>query len=366
MADDGYVAIHRTTDVADGELLAEMLRREGIAARFHRVSSSLIGVPMFVIEMTVDVPVESEARARAVLADLEYVGAEDAATPEEAKGEGAGGDEADAVEPGEPAVSARKPVLAAGFAFFVPGGAHLYARRPWTTLVLTLGVLVGFAIAVVTRGAFLLELAVSIWLAVIGCDAIAGMRAVRAGTRGEQLLPGAQLSRGVRLLGLAIVIGAGARLVTAAPRLVRTWQLAKYRVSAAGRTITVENRDDRGHLVEISDIKVRGYSYVSPPQLYAAGPAHPVEISLAPGGSGAMAVEVGAGLAWGCYFSNAPEWPPPFATRLVACGFSFAFTVRDVGAAAGDAIEAVGNCIPAFGWGSGMSNEPTCSLTLVR
>src|SRR5262245_37030746 len=79
MADDGYTTILRTTDAAQGELLAEMLRREGIEAHFHQVRSTLIGMPDKLIEMTVDVPVETEARARELLADLEFVGAAEAA-----------------------------------------------------------------------------------------------------------------------------------------------------------------------------------------------------------------------------------------------------------------------------------------------
>src|SRR3982750_1785912 len=122
MADDGYIAIHRTTDIADGELLAEMLRREGIVARFHRVSSALIGVPTSMIEMSVDVPIESEARAREILRDLEYRGADAAAQPPV----GEGGD----AEPDSSRRALRNPILAAGFAFFFPGGGHLYARRP--------------------------------------------------------------------------------------------------------------------------------------------------------------------------------------------------------------------------------------------
>src|SRR3982750_2956266 len=110
MADDGYTAIHRTTDIAQGELLAEMLRREGIAARFHRVSSALIGVPTSMIEMSVDVPIASEARARELLRDLEYLGADAAAKP-------TAGESGEA-EPEEQRPTLRNPVLAAGFAFF--------------------------------------------------------------------------------------------------------------------------------------------------------------------------------------------------------------------------------------------------------
>src|SRR4029079_8946635 len=132
MAADGYVAIHRTTDVAQGELLAETLRGEGIDARFHRVSSALIGVPTSMIEMTVDVPLASEARARELLRDLEYLGAAERAA--EASAPEAGG------RAEEVRRYARRAVLAPGFALLLPaGGGHLYARRPWTALVIGLG-----------------------------------------------------------------------------------------------------------------------------------------------------------------------------------------------------------------------------------
>jgi len=78
MADDGYVTILRTTDAAQGELVTEMLRREGIAARFHGVSSTLIGMPAALIEMTVDVPAGSVPRVQELMRDLEYIAAADA------------------------------------------------------------------------------------------------------------------------------------------------------------------------------------------------------------------------------------------------------------------------------------------------
>ena len=98
MAADGYVTIHRTTDAAQGELLAETLRSDGIDARFHRVSSALIGVPTSMIEMTIDVPARSEARARELLRDLEYVGASDTAEAGEAGGAGEAAADAETAE----------------------------------------------------------------------------------------------------------------------------------------------------------------------------------------------------------------------------------------------------------------------------
>ena len=60
--DYGYVTVHVTTDAAQGEVLAELLRQEGIAARFRGPATTLVGVAEHIVEMAVEVPAESEAR----------------------------------------------------------------------------------------------------------------------------------------------------------------------------------------------------------------------------------------------------------------------------------------------------------------
>ena len=71
MTDYGYVVVHQTKDAAQGEVLAELLRQEGIEARFRGPATTLIGVAAYVVEMAVEVPVADEARAREFLSDLE-------------------------------------------------------------------------------------------------------------------------------------------------------------------------------------------------------------------------------------------------------------------------------------------------------
>jgi hypothetical protein len=66
----GFVTVHETKDAAQGEILAELLRQEGIEARFRGPATTLIGISDYVVAMAVEVPVESEARARAFLRDL--------------------------------------------------------------------------------------------------------------------------------------------------------------------------------------------------------------------------------------------------------------------------------------------------------
>jgi hypothetical protein len=66
----GFVTVHETKDAAQGEILAELLRQEGIEARFRGPATTLIGVSDYVVAMAVEVPVELEARACAFLRDL--------------------------------------------------------------------------------------------------------------------------------------------------------------------------------------------------------------------------------------------------------------------------------------------------------
>lgn len=67
----GYVVVHETKDAAQGEMLAELLRNEGIEARFRGPSTTLVGEARSVTAMAVEVPVDQEERARQFLQDLE-------------------------------------------------------------------------------------------------------------------------------------------------------------------------------------------------------------------------------------------------------------------------------------------------------
>ena len=71
MTDYGYVIVHHTTDPAQGEVMAELLRNEGIAARFRGAASTLIGLTKNLVPMAVEVPIGDEDRAREFLRDLE-------------------------------------------------------------------------------------------------------------------------------------------------------------------------------------------------------------------------------------------------------------------------------------------------------
>jgi hypothetical protein len=397
MADDGYTTIHRTTDTAQGELLAEMLRREGIDARFRSVSSTLIGMPASMIEMTVDVPVSSEARARQLLADLEYTGAAEELDRQEARVAGlnkddvgepddddqgvgedvdaaaehvdaAAEDVADHHEGGAAsatdgasrarAVTRRRPIFAAGFAFFLPGGAHLYARRAWTALVVAAGVIACLAAAVTARSALTFEFAFAILAALVGCDAVGGVRAARAEARGEHRSRGRQLARGLALLGAAIAVGGGARFATGASHLIHTARLARYGVTCSDGAIVLENSGGDAREIEISHLQILASSWTGQ-ERYDVGIKGKRLLDLAAGGHGQVTPDLADWLARSCGFPTAmkqkvpvgivfkglevPEIPTP---RSMYCEFAFSFAAREQPGVDAEPLGARGFCAP--------------------
>ncbi len=74
MAADGFTTIQRAMTVAEGEMFAELFRREGIEVHFHPMIGATIGSGEQICDLRIDVPVESEARVRELLSELEYVG----------------------------------------------------------------------------------------------------------------------------------------------------------------------------------------------------------------------------------------------------------------------------------------------------
>jgi hypothetical protein len=260
MAADGYVTIHRTTDAAQGELLAETLRSEGIDARFHRVSSTLIGIPTLMIEMTVDVPAKSEARALEVLRDLEYVGADGAAPADAEAGDDAGEqgghpekEEEEKEEEGEaPGPPSRMRVLArAGFTLFLPGTFHLYAGRPWSALVLGAGACACVGVMIAAPGAASFGVALGAILGIVVCDMVGGLRAVHADSVGQKAGRRRQITRGLLLLAVAGAFGAAARTAAAAPQWWREHLLSRFSVTCTRTSLMVESRDGDDRNVEI-------------------------------------------------------------------------------------------------------------------
>jgi hypothetical protein len=368
MAADGYVTIHRTTDAAQGELLAETLRSEGIDARFHRVSSALIGIPTLMIEMTLDVPAKSEARARELLRDLEYVGASDTAAVagHEGEREGAGAAErerAEEAERGDAAAAAdarrsrRNPYLAPGFALLLPGGAHLYARRPWTALVVAFGLVSCLGLLFISGTSLDLEVAVAIGLSLVLGDAIGSVRATRAELRGVKATRGRQLVAGFGLLGIAIVFGGGARFATANSQARR---LGDYKVSCTGDAVAVENQTDEPRVIQLANLKI-GADSIAGHESYDIAAVGPAVLHLAPGARGVVKASIADWLDRSCGFGFAAERAPKSggfavggmetpelpAPRSLSCELRFDFFARQEGGGDGAGFDASGSCVPA-------------------
>jgi len=208
MAADGFTTIQRAMTVAEGEMFAELLRSEGIEVRFHPMIAATIGSGEQICDLRIDVPIESEARVRELLSDLEYVGT--------TQDERAAADDDDA-ESEAPAAPPRRPLLAAGAAFLFPGGGHFHARRPWTGLLVGTTLVCGWISRWGSswRESFTGEMLFGSLVALVFVDAIAGRRAAMAENRGIHPGQASQFARGF------VMVMASIRSASAWARLSR-------------------------------------------------------------------------------------------------------------------------------------------------
>ena len=233
MAADGFKTIQRTLTVAEGEMFAELFRREGIDVHFHPTTAAAIGGGEQMSNLRIDVPIDSEARIRELLSELEYVGSTHDEATDEATADEAADEES---EPAAPVVRPRRPKLAAGIAFLVPGGGHFHARRPWTGLVVASTLLCGWL------GSFRLfdlhvlfasEMLVGALIALVLADSIGGARAATQENRGIHPDQSRQLARGFVLLACAAAAGAAFATVAATPRWLLGRRLARFEISCS-------------------------------------------------------------------------------------------------------------------------------------
>ena len=201
MAADGFTTIQRAMTVAEGEMFAELLRREGIDVHFHPMVGATIGSGEQICDLRIDVPVDSEARVRELPSELEYVGT--------TRDDGVAADDDDA-ELEAPAVPPRRPLLAAGVAFLLPGGGHFHARRPWTGLLVGTTLVCGWISRWGSswRGSFAGEMLFGSLIALVFADAIAGRRAAMAENRGIHPGEVRQFARGLVMVACAVAVGA--------------------------------------------------------------------------------------------------------------------------------------------------------------
>jgi hypothetical protein len=246
MAADGYTTIQRTMTVAEGEMFAELFRREGIDVHFHPMTGATIGSGQQICDLRIDVPIESEAHVRELLSELEYVGMTE-------------GGAAGQAEPEAPAVPPRRPLLAAGVAFLFPGGGHFHARRPWTGLLVGTTLVCGWISRSGSswRESFVGEMLFGSLVALVFADAIAGRRAAMAENRGIHPGQASQFARGLVMVACAVAVGAVFASAAATPRWLEAREWRRIETRCTPRHLTVTNGDPKGRMVTVSALAIR-------------------------------------------------------------------------------------------------------------
>lgn len=202
-----FVIVHRTYDPIQADLLGDLLRDAGVAARVTGTrSGATIGVGQNILEVHIAVP---EAQAGEATDFLEAYFAQDGEADPDVAGEEEPGDE------DEPDLAAAerplRPLFAAGSAFITFGVGHLYARRPWTAAALAAGQVVAIYFLVAgqrwddwTVGATMLVSCIAIDLV----GSVVAVRAHNAGVRrGAVFQAGAGLVYASAAMGLALAVG---------------------------------------------------------------------------------------------------------------------------------------------------------------
>jgi|GEM_PF-4550381 len=208
----GNIVVHRTYDPIQAELLGDLLRDAGLAAQVIGTrSGAAIGAGQVIFQLYIQVPAEQAGQA---LDFLEAYFEQDGA--ELLRAEGLMDDDGEAEPVGSGAASLR-PLLAAGSVLLMFGGAHLYARRTFTTLVIAVGqVLAILNMASGTWQGYVMG--VTMYGLLLTFDLIGGQLAVRAYNRGHRPSRFTQL-----IVGALFVVAAGGIGNYVGPRVAEPW-----------------------------------------------------------------------------------------------------------------------------------------------
>lgn len=204
-----YVVVYRSSDPLELELLESFLRDQGIVVRgLGTRNAALIGGAEHIFGLRIEVPEDQAERAREAVRMFLAEGGE--LSPDELPDELRVDPEAPKVDP--LARPRRRRVVALGAAFVVPGGGHLYVRRPWTALILGLAEVA--AVVLCARGhghrAASWDLFIGGALALgtlIVWDLIGAQRALASANVAGGLKPARQALAGFAALVVAALVG---------------------------------------------------------------------------------------------------------------------------------------------------------------
>jgi hypothetical protein len=206
-----YVIVHRSYDPIQAELLGDILRENGIAARVLGTrSAALVGVAQHIMQMHIEVPESQAGQATDFLEDFFQADGEALLEREGAYGDEPPGPD-DQAEPEVDAESAAatplRPLFAAGSVVLIVGMSHVYSRRLWTALMIAGGQLWAIRVFVGSTSWAEVVTGTTILFTLLAFDLVGGQIAVRAHNRGERRGPVAQLAIGAALVGAALAIG---------------------------------------------------------------------------------------------------------------------------------------------------------------
>lgn len=196
-----FVIVHRTYDPIQADLLGDLLRDAGVAARVTGTrSGAAIGVAQNILEVSIAVP-EAQAGEATDFLEAYFAGGEEATAaaelPEDEDVEEREGEQATRERP-------LRPLFAAGSAFITFGVGHVYARRPWTAAALAAGQAVAIYFLVVGQRWDDWTIGATMLVGVIAADLVGSMVAVRAYNAGVRRGTAFQTAVGVAYAGAAI------------------------------------------------------------------------------------------------------------------------------------------------------------------
>ncbi len=218
-----FVIVHRTYDPIQADLLGDLLRDAGVAARVTGTrSGAAIGVGQNILEVSIAVP---EAQAGEATDFLEAYFQHGQHDPDGEQGGADGDDESgedDPEEGREPDERPLRPLFAAGSAFITFGVGHVYARRPWTAAALAAGQVVAIYFLVAGRQWDDWTIGATMLVSCVALDLVGSILAVRAHNagvrRGGPFQAGIGLAYASAAMGLALAVGPTLADPTKGPR----------------------------------------------------------------------------------------------------------------------------------------------------